>query len=341
MADLGASVGIVATAHYLPERWVSARELEHLSGIPEQVLVERFGIRGKHSASAEELPSTMAAAAGREALLAAGIDPGEVDMVVYFGSSWKDYPVWQAAPRVIEELGCRRASALELDYVSCGAPVALRVAKALVASDPRLRSVLLVAASCESRLLDYSNPRSRFMFNFGDGAVAALLSRGSRRNLVLASAAQTDGSLSRHVKVPAGGAALPTSQFTVERGLHHLDVEDLETMRTRLGERSLPNFVAVAEEAASESGLTLKEIDWVLPLHMKRSMHQGLLRALGCPPERSLYLDDTGHLSGADSILSLDRLARCARLQSGEHILLIAAGTGYTWAATVVAWGER
>ena len=28
------------------------------------------------------------------------------------------------------------------------------------------------------------------------------------------------------------------------------------------------------------------------------------------------------------------------RLRDGDHVLLLAAGTGYTWAAAVVRWGE-
>ena len=334
-----AEVGLVATAHYLPEGWLTAAELALLSGIPEQVLVERFGLTGKHLAGPEEHPSTMAVTAGRSLLEEQGIDPMTVDAVVYFGSSWKDYPVWQAAPRVKEQLGCKRAFALELDYVSCGAPVALRVAKALAAADPGAGTILMVAASCESRLLDYANHRSRFMFNFGDGAVAALLARDHGRNRILGSSTITDGSLSQHVKVPAGGSALPASHLTVDQRLHFLDVEDLEGMRARLGAVSLPNFVAAAQEAVEHSGLTMDQVDWVLPIHMKRSMHTALLSVLGSSAERSVYLDDTGHLSGADPILALDRLARSGRLRAGQHLLLIAAGTGYTWAATVIRWG--
>jgi 3-oxoacyl-[acyl-carrier-protein] synthase-3 len=334
-----AEVGLVGTAHYLPEGWLPAAELSVLSGIPEEVLVGRFGISGKHLAGPEEHPSTMAVEAGRTLLQEQGVDPLDVDAVLYFGSTWKDYPVWQAAPRVKERLGCRRAFALELDYVSCGAPVALRVAKALASSDPGAGTILMVAASCESRLLDYANQRSRFMFNFGDGAVAALLTRDHPHNLVRGSSMLTDGTLSQHVKIPAGGSALPASHLTVDQRLHFLDVEDLEGMRARLGEVSLPNFVAVAKEALLRSGLTLDQVDWILPIHMKRSMHTSLLAALGSSPENSIYLEDTGHLSGADPILGLDRLARAGHLRAGQNLLLIAAGTGYTWAATVITWG--
>ena len=41
-------VSLAATAAYLPERWMAAAEVAELSGIPEQVIVEKFGLRGKH-----------------------------------------------------------------------------------------------------------------------------------------------------------------------------------------------------------------------------------------------------------------------------------------------------
>jgi 3-oxoacyl-[acyl-carrier-protein] synthase-3 len=73
---------------------------------------------------------------------------------------------------------------------------------------------------------------------------------------------------------------------------------------------------------------------------MKRSMHAAVLKALGMAGDQAVYLDDTGHLSGADNLLGLDRLARAGRLRDGDVILLLAAGTGYTWAATVLQWGN-
>ena len=83
--------------------------------------------------------------------------------------------MWQASPWIAHRLGCRNAFAVEYDNVSHGSPAALRVARDLLRAEEELRSVLLVGACRESYLLDYGNERSRFMFNFGDGAVAALV----------------------------------------------------------------------------------------------------------------------------------------------------------------------
>ena len=333
------TVGILGTATHLPPRWQTAAELAELSGIPESVLVARFGLLGKHLAAPDQHPSDLAIEAGRRVLDDQGVDPDEIDLVIYFGSTWKDFPVWQAAPLISERLGCRRAFALELDYVSCGGPVAMHVAKSMMSSDPTLRRVLLVAGTVESRLLDYGNQRARFMFNFGDGAVAVILGRDHPENTVLESSTRTDGSLSRHVKVPAGGSLQPASVSTVTRRQHYLDVEDLEAMRQRLGEVSLLQFEAVAHEAAARSGIQVADVAFLCPIHMKRSMHEAILDRLGFAREQAIYLDDTGHLSGADPLVGLDRLARSGRLSQGDLVMLLAAGTGYTWGATVIRWG--
>jgi 3-oxoacyl-[acyl-carrier-protein] synthase III len=326
-------VGLAATAAYLPEQWMPAEAVAAASGIPEEIVRERFGLRGKHIAAAGEHVSDLSVRACRALLEETGFDPAGVDAVVYFGSGWKEWPVWQAAPWIAHRLGCVNAFALELDYVSCGAPVALRVCRDLLVAEPELGTILAVGASRESRLVDYANERSRFMFTFGDGAVAALLQRDAP-NEVLGSAAITDGSLSLQVKVPEGGSVDP-----VLDGRRFLDVENPAAMKERLDAVSLPNFVRVAEEALRRSGGTLADVGHLCLLHVKRSMHAAVVGALGVDPARAPYLDDTGHMSGVDTLLTLDRLARAGELDDGELVLLLAAGTGYTWAASVVRWG--
>jgi 3-oxoacyl-[acyl-carrier-protein] synthase-3 len=312
-------VGLAATATYLPERWMTAAEVGAASGIPESVIVEKFGLRGKHIAADGEHVSEMSLRAAERLLDEQGLDAGDVDVVMYYGSMWKDFPVWQVAPWLAQRLGAGNAYALEYDNVSCGTPVALRVARALLVAEPELRNVLMLAASRESYLLDYGNERSRFMFSFGDGAVA-------------------DGSFSLQVKVPAGGSAEPASPETVAQRRHFLDVADPGEMKGGLAEVSLPNFVAAARGALERSGLGLDDVSYLCGIHMKRSMHEALLDALGIPAARAAYLDDTGHMSGVDPLFALDRAGRAGVLSRGDVVLLLAAGTGYTWAATVLRW---
>ena len=150
---------------------------------------------------------------------------------------------------------------------------------------------------------------------------------------MLGSHAITNGAYSLQVKVAGGGSVDPD-------GYRFLDVQDPAEMKGGLDQESLPNFVAAARGAAERSGLTLGDLDFVCPLHTKRSMFEALLSELGMTEDQAVYLDDTGHMSGVDPLLGLDRAVRDGRVGDGDAVLLLSAGTGYTWAATVVRWGE-
>jgi 3-oxoacyl-[acyl-carrier-protein] synthase III len=326
-------VSLAATATYLPERWMTAAEVGERSGIPEHVIVDKFGLRGKHIAAVDEHVSDLSVRAAETLLEESGFDPLEIDVVMYFGSMWKDYAVWQASPWIAHRIGAERAYAVEYDNVSCGTPVALRLARDMLLAEDDLRAVLVVAACRESYLLDYANERSRFMFNFGDGAVAGLLVKDGARNRLLGCHGLTDGSFSLQVKVPSGGSVSPNG------GYRFLDVADPVSMKDGLDKVSLANFVAAARGALERSGATLEDIGYLCGIHMKPSMHRALVAELGLDESRAAYLDDTGHMSGVDPLFALDRAARAGNLRDGELVLLLAAGTGYTWAASVVRWG--
>src|SRR5205085_10282581 len=102
-------VGLAATASYLPERWMSAGEIAERSGIPEQVVVDKFGLRGKHIAAPDEHVSDLSVKAAERLLAESGVDPEDLDVVMYYGSMWRDYPVWQVAPHIAHRLGATNA----------------------------------------------------------------------------------------------------------------------------------------------------------------------------------------------------------------------------------------
>jgi len=329
-------VGLVDLSIHEPERFMTADELGELSGIPGGVIREKFGLEGKRVAGPGEEVSDMCVAAARPLL--ERHDPAEIDAVVYFGSHWKDYSVWQVAPKIQHQLGIEGFS-LETVNVSAGAPVAMKVVRDLLAADEHLRSVLLVGASKESSLIDYTNPRARFMYTFGDGAVAVLLRRGHPENVLLGSSLYTDGAFSEFVRVPGGGSVRPASHATVDDGLHTLDVSDPAAMKEGLDPVTIKNFLTVAREAMDRSGYGVDDIDLLLPIHMKPSIHGAILKELGVEPDRSVYLDHNGHMSAVDPLFSLSLARDAGMLSAGDRVMLLAAGTGYTWAASVLRWG--
>lgn len=329
-------IGIASTAIYTPEHAETAADLAGKTSIPEEVIIERFGLRKKHVALENEHVSDLAIKAGMK--IFKEVDPEEIDIVIYFGSPHKDYYVWSVATKIQHELGCKNAYAFELMNVSSCFPIALKVAKDMLKSDESIRNILLVGGCKESQIIDYENPRSRFMFNFADGGAAALVSRNFLKSTILSSAIITDGSFHDDVKIPAGGSVLVPSVETVAERQHYIDVKDPLSMKERLDPVSIPNFVSVVERALDRSGYSVEDIAMLLPLHTKRSMFQELLTALQLKDHQALYLEDYGHMSALDPCFGLHLAEKRGLLHKGDLIVTVSAGTGYTWAATVLQW---
>ena len=333
-------IGIHATGAFFPPGIETAADLAVKTGIPEQVIIEKFGLVQKHVADESLHASDLAIAAGRQAI--EGIDPLTIDAVIYFGSPHKDYYVWSSAPKIQHELGAKNAYAFEIMNVSSCFPIALKVAKDMIASDQSIQNILLVGGCKESQIVDYENPRSRFMFNFADGGTAALVTRDSFQSEILESAILTDGSFHDDVRTPAGGSKHFASRETVEKNLHYIDVKDPQSMKERLDPVSISNFDIVIRKALHKSGYTPQDIKLLLPLHTKRSMFKELLQSLELPEEKAIYLNHHGHMSALDPCIGLHFAQERGLLNPGDIAVAVSAGTGYTWAATVVKWkGEK
>ncbi|GAA0202820.1 3-oxoacyl-ACP synthase [Halobaculum roseum] len=338
----GRTVGLTGLGTYVPDEVLTGEEIGEISGIPEEIVIEKMGMREKRVCPPDDdHVSDMCVAAGREALADAGVDPGSLDLVLYHGSEYKDHVVWSAAADVAERLGADDAYAHESYALCAGAPIAIRhTAAQLRVGD--IDRALLVAASREEDLVDYADGDASFMFNFGSGAAATVLEADPgddrTRAVVRESAATTDGGFSRDVVMPAGGSAKPPSRETVETGEHTLTVPDPDDMKERLADVSAPSFLSVADEALTGSGYERDDIDFLALTHMKRSFHGYLCDELGVDDGGQYYLDDYGHVQSADQALALREGLDLGRVADGDVVLFLAAGTGYTWAATVLEW---
>jgi 3-oxoacyl-[acyl-carrier-protein] synthase-3 len=332
-------IGIVATGTYVPSSFISAHEIARRTGIPAHVVVEKFGLERKPVPGPRDHTNAMAVWAAQDALARGGVDPAEIDVVLCTTEEWKEYPLWTAGIGLAHEIGARRAWAIDVQ-MRCGTTVAaLQLARGLMAADPAVGTVLIAGGYRNGDLVDYGNPRSRFMINLSCGGGAMILRRGHLRNRLLGVSLLADGAFSRDVIVPVGGTVEPLTPEALEAGRLRLDVPDPEGMKRRLDPVSMANFLRVADEALAKSGKTRGEISYLNLLHMKRSAHDYVLGALGLRDEQSCYLSDLGHIGQQDQIFSIQRGLATGRLRDGDLVLMMAAGIGYAWAAACVAWG--
>jgi len=333
------SVGIAGFATWFPRQIQTAADLALLTGIPENILREKMGIVQRHIAAEDETVTRMASLAAQQALAQAGVDPSQIGLVISHGSEHKDHLVWNAAARIMQNIGAINAYAFEMYALCAGAPIALQTARALMQADPRLEYVLLAAGSRENDLINFRNDRSRFMFNFGSGGGAILLKRGATENVILGASAITDGSLSEAV-ILTPAAVAEGDPAVIGEVSGRLDVTDAAHMAERLGQVSLPNFVRVIREAVEQSGAALSDVRFLGITHMKKSFYLEILQAIGLTAEQSVYLDHYGHVQSVDQALALELGLAQGKIQPGDLIVLAGAGTGYTWSAVAVRWGS-
>ncbi len=332
------AVGIAGIGTYFPPQIQTAADLAGPTGIPENILREKMGIRQRHVAGGADTVTGMATAAARAALADAGVGPGQVRLVISHGSEHKDHLVWNAAAKVQHNIGAENAYAFEMYALCAGAPIAMNMARGMMQADPTLAYVLLVAGSRENDLINFANTRSRFMFNFGSGGGAMLLKRDATENLILGAAAITDGSLSESVILTEDAIGVGMPEIVGDlRG--RLDVTDPEYMAERLGGHSLENFVRVMRQAVEQGGASLDDVAFLGITHMKRSFYNTILDTIGLRPDQSVYLEDYGHVQSVDQVLALQLGLAQGKIKPGDLLLFAGAGTGYTWSAVAVRWG--
>lgn len=332
-------VGILGFGTYTPSHRMDASEIAEASGIPEDVIREKFGVQSKAVPGAEDTTSAMGIAAARKALEMAGVGADELDVVIWNGAQHKDYPNWLAGLKVAHELGATKAWSFDMEAMCGSMMVGMEVARSLMVANPRYRTVMLVSGYRNADMIDYSVKETSFMFDLGAGGVAVILRRGHDENVLLASSFRGDGSFSEDCVVEAGGAKeWPPEPDDVDR--MHFVVRDVDSFKKKLGERTLPNFYHVIDDALEQSGLGREDIDYLAILHFKRSTHELILDELGVRPDQTTYLEEYGHVGQNDQIVSLEEGLESGKIHEGDTIVMVGAGLGFVWAASVVRWGK-
>jgi 3-oxoacyl-[acyl-carrier-protein] synthase-3 len=331
-------VGIIGYGNWVPDGRVTAADLAAATGIPEDVIALKFGVKGKPVAGPGETTAFMGLAAAGKALSQAGVEGGAVDLVIWCGAQHKDYPCWLAGLYVANQIGAKKAWSFDMEAMCGSMMVALDVAKSLMLTHPDLDTVLLVSGYRNNDLIDPAVPETRFMLDIGSGGSALVLKKNAGKNAVLASAFRGDGSLSEMCIVPTlGSKAWPPAAGDLAKA--HFVVPDEQAFKAKLGEVTMPNFYAVIRESLKLSGLPDTALDYLAILHFKRSAHDAALAELGLRPEQSTYLDEYGHLGQNDQVLSLELGLRDGKIHDGSRIVFVGAGLGFVWAATAIQWG--
>jgi len=322
---------ITAVASYLPERRLTNADLERMVDTNDEWIRTRTGICERRVAAPDEATSDLAAKAGTRALERAGVAPAEVDLLIVATSSPDmTFPSTACLAQAKMGLTC---PAFDLSAACTGFIYALYLATSAIESG-RASTVLVIGAEVLTRLVDFTDRTTCILFGDGAGAVVV---RASEEPGVLGVHLGADGTGADLLSVPAGGTAMPYTPEVMAQGLQYMQMNGNEVFKFAV--RAIPR---VTEQALSESGLTVADVDWLVPHQANSRITDTVGERLGIPHEHVVdRIAHTGNTSTASIPLALDALYTEGGLHAGDVLALVGFGAGLTYGAAIVRWTEE
>ncbi len=335
-------VGIAGLGIYIPETFMTAKEISEATGgtWSEEAVREKLGINKKPIPGPNDGTQEMGYRAAKNLIKDYNVDPLSIDMIICIGEEWKEYPLTTSAIYIQEKIGAYNAFAFDIQQRCCTNIMAMKVAKDMMLANDDINSVLICGGYRNGDFIDYKNPRVSFMYNLAAGGGAILLKKNYGKNELLETSIITDGSFARDVGVRYGGTVNPVTEENVQIAQKSLDVFDVDGMKSRLNEKSTPNFLKVIRDSLEKSGYSQEDIEYLAILHFKYSAHKFMLEQLGLDESKSIYLRDYGHVGQIDQILSLKLALEKGKIKNGDIVVTVGAGIGYAWAANTIKWGK-
>lgn len=321
---------IAATGSAVPGRVLRNADLERMVATSDEWIAERTGIRERRVVDEGVASSDLGTEAARAALAAGGWDAADLDLLLV-ATCTPDMPLPSTACLIQRNLKASRAIAFDLAAACSGFLYGLSVADLYVRSGA-CRKALVVGAEVMSSVIDWTDRSTCILF--GDGAGAVLIEPSDDERGILSTHLHSDGDLWDLVCVPGGGSRLPASATMLKERQQFVKMKGNETFKV-----AVRTLEATAREALEANKMGVDDVDLFIPHQANVRIVNAVVERLGLRKERVfLNIDRYGNTSAASIPLALDEAVRAGRVSPGSRILMVAFGSGLTWASAVVKW---
>jgi 3-oxoacyl-[acyl-carrier-protein] synthase III len=308
---------IVGTGSYLPSRIVTNNELASTLDTSDAWIRAMTGIVQRRIAGDGESTVDMAAIASTRALANSGINARDIDLIIV-ATITPDLVFPSTAALLQARLGARNVGALDLSAACSGFMYGLALADGMIASG-RLKTALVVGAETMSRLLDWSDRSSCVLF--GDGAAAVVLVSAENPGV-------------RSIRLHADGSD-PDVLCTPSRKSRFLHMDGGAVFKF-----AVRGLVEAGAEMLEANNITAASVDWVIPHQANLRIIDVCARKLNIPKEKVVVtVDRHANTSAASIPLALDAAVADGRVRTGDSVLLLSVGGGFTWAGGLINWG--
>lgn len=318
---------IVATGIYVPEIEVSNDRLRERFGAALPEFVDKMeassGIRTRWYAPESWSTSDLALQASKQALERAGKKPEDLDLII-LGTDSPDYITPATSVVLQAKLGAKNAGTFDVGCACASFPTALANAAGLMATNPALRTVLVVSVYMMHKLADENDP---MIFFYGDGAGAAILEQTTEPGFISA-AFRADGSYADKWLIQAGGTVAPANEQTVKEG--KTVVKMLDRYPPEINNEGWPQVV---RDVAKNGGFAVSDIDFLVFTQVRKPTIELVMETLGLPMERThMVMDKWGYTGSACIPMAFHDALAQKKLEPGDLVVMVGSGVGYNQA---------
>ena len=325
------TVELLSTGRYLPDCVVTNDDLAKRVDTSDEWIRTRTGIRERRIAPDGVNTAHMGAAAGKIAMERAGVEPGEVDIVI-LSTATPDRWLPSTACDAQALLGCTNAFAFDVMAACTGFLYALSIAEGYLIAG-RAEVVLVIAAEKMSSITDWNDRTTCVLFGDGAGATVLRRANGAGRG-ILSHVMRSDGNLAHLLSRPAGGAAEPLSQAVLDTGRHLVQMQGREIFK-----HAVRSMAEACDIALKRAGLTVDDVDLLVPHQANIRIIEATAKYAGIPLDKVfINVDRYGNMSSASVPVGLDEAVEQGLIGPGSNVLAVAFGAGLTWGAMALRW---
>ena len=337
---MGIKAAIKAVTSFLPAGELTNDQLaEEFGTWHGNQIFEKTGVAVRHVSARDECASDLAVAAANKLFESGVCASEEIDFLVLV-TQMPDYFMPTTACLVQNRLGLRTTcGAIDINLGCSGFIYGLAVAKSLVEAAVA-STVLLITSDTYTKWINPKDRSTRTLF--GDGAAATLVSGvESESDLIGPFVLGSDGRGVKDIVVPAGGFRRPvTPETSIPREDETGSWRSEENLFMNGGEvlaftiRTVP---PVIDELLRKSGLTLDDVELVIPHQANKFMLERLRAKLKVPSEKYwIDMKESGNTVSATIPIAIESARNQGRLKSGHRVLVAGFGVGYSWGAAMI-----
>ena len=329
-----------AIEYYVPERVLTNAELAGL--YPEWTaarIEKKLGIVERHIAAENETAADLGVKAAQR-LFAAGLcQPSDIDYLLFCTQS-PDYFLPTSACVIQDRLGLpQTVGALDFNLGCSGYIYGLSLAKGLIETD-QARNILLVTADTYSKLLHPQDKSVRTLF--GDGAAVTLVQATDLPQPAIGPFVMgTDGSGAKNLIVAAGAFRKreATNQPVFDENGNPQCDSCLHMNGGEIFTFTLETVPKVVNDLLAKAKLHMAEVDLFVFHQANKYMLDFLQTKCGIPESKFFVcLRNFGNTVSSTIPIALKHAANAGVLQTGNRVMLVGFGVGYSWGATLVRW---